>query len=441
MSENSSELMEKSYLITIAALLMLLPAWANDESGCTLSQWDADSEFTLSGGEVSQMFIPCQNGVLEYISLSTQRTSEEAFSVRMKLYEMINGSLELIHQQQGPVSHMEQNNRTTFSFARNVKVSAEREYFVEIDIPENRELAFQYSQADAYDEGEMLVNHAQFRGDLAFEVGINPFAYYNIADRVTSPELERWNMAVETPAHACSVGQTKYNGSELLSESAFSQTFDACYTGGLNAIWFQGEVLASETGVPVYVFERETGDFVGASEIKKHPLQAQTLTANFDNVEVKAGRKYELFIDCSESQQLEMQVVRNRSFFVGDFRKGHEIMPSNLSFVVYLEDDNTSSVDSAWSYDDDTAEPSIALDVRQSASATGIEVELLENVEGQIILGLYNILGHKVEEKILINAIAGETVFFSTAGDQDQEYYSVRVVQAGEMVVDTTYRR
>ena len=429
------------YIFTLAAAMLLSPAWANDESGCTLSQWDADSEFTLSGGEVSQMFIPCQNGVLEYISVSTQRTSSEAFSVRMKLFEMINGSLELIHQQQGPVSHIEQNNRTTFSFARNVKVSAEREYFVEIDIPENRELSFQYSQADAYDEGEMLVNHAQFRGDLAFEVGINPFGYYNISDRVTSPELEHWNLAVETPEHACSVAQSKFNGSELLSESSFSQTFDACYTGGLNAIWFQGDVLASETTVPVYIFERESGDFVGASELSKHPLQAHTLTANFDNVEVKSGRKYELFIDCTESQQLQMQVVRNRSFFVGDFRKGHDVLPSNLSFVVFLEEDNSSTIDSAWSYDEATPSPSIALDVRQSTSATGIEVELLEDIDGQIVLGLYNILGHKVEEKILTNPIAGETVFFSTAGDHDQEYYSVRVVQAGEMVVDTTYRR
>lgn len=440
-SENSSIVMRNSTLLVLAACLLQVFAFASEEHGCTLQQWHADNQFTLNGGAITQMFTPCQTGVVEYIAIGAQSASDDSFGARLKLYEMDNGVMTLVHQQQGIVPMLETAFHTVFSLTRDIAVSEEREYFIEVDIPQGRAMQFQYSGDDVYDEGELTVNHARFRGDLAFEVGVNPRSVYDVAEVATSPVLRTWSTGNSAPEHACSVSQPKYNGVEMLQAGSWSQTFSSCYTGSLESIWFQGEIVHAETGVPVYLFERETGDFVGASELTEHPDRQRTLTANFGDLELKAGREYEFFIDCTEDQHLNLHVIRNRGFFIGEFRHMHQVLDANLSFMAFLKDDETSGIDAAWPYDAGSEYTEASLSVSQLPDASGIQVTLDQDISGPVTIGLFNLLGQQVEQRTLNNPVAGTQIFFSTEGDHDQEYYTVRVLNDQELVIDTVYRR
>lgn len=433
--------MRISTLLALAACMVSTSLLAAEDHGCTLQQWQADDQFTLNGGAITQMFMPCQSGILEYVAIGAQSASTTSFGARLKVYEMDNGIQTLIHQQQGVIPGSEDAYSTVFSLSRNIPVNAEREYFLEVDIPEGRAMSFQYSGLDVYDEGELTVNHARFRGDLAFEVGVNPREIYDLETRAASPILRTWSTGGTAPEHACSVTQSKYNGVELLAEGAWSQTFSSCYTGDLESIWFQGEILQAETGVPVYIFERQSGDFLGAAELSNHPERQRTLTAEFGNLEVKAGREYEFFIECSESQQVDIHVIRNRSFFVGEFRHAHQVQDANLSFMAFVTDNDDSGVDAAWPYDEQPEHADVAVDVAPLDAQAGVKVTLQEDLEGNVTVGLFNVLGQMVEERNFNSPTAGTEVVFLTPNDNDQEYYSVRIVNDHALVVDSVYRR
>lgn len=291
---------------------------AAEDHGCTLQQWQADDQFILNGGAITQMFMPCQCGILEYVAFGAQSASTASFGARLKVYEMDNGIQTLIHQQQGFIPGSKDACSTVFSLSRNIPVNAEREYFLEVDIPEGRAMSFQYSGLDVYDEGELTVNHARLRGDLAFEVGVNPREIYDLETRTASPVLRTLSTGDTAPEHAYSVAQPKYNGIEMLAEGAWSQTFSSCYTGDLESIWFQGEILQAETGV---------------------------------------------------------------------------------------------------------------------------KVTLHEDLEGNVTVGVFTVLGQMIEEHNFNGPTAGTEVVFLTPNDNDQEFYAVRIVNEHALLVDSVYRR
>lgn len=450
--------MRHNYLLALAACCLALASSAEDKLGCTLSQWSADEEFTLAGGQITQLFTPCQTGILEYVTISAQSATEESFAVRMKLFEVENGKMKLIHQQQGLIPREEQTTHTVFTLTRDIDVTDERQYFMQLDVPSDRQTKFQYSSQDEYREGELSVNHAKFRGDLAFEVGVNPKEVYSMKEMRAPDVMRDWVITSDIPEVQCSISQPKYNGIEKLYGGSYSQTFKACYSGLLEAIWFQGDLLESETSVPVYVFERKSGDFVGASELNQHPEERHTLVAGFMGVELKADTEYECFIDCSEDQKLEMRVVRNDGFFIGEFKHMHTVQDANLSFVAYLNESiETTETSDTWTTD--TPHQGVALignpaqagsssahwssqvvAIQPAPNNAGVNVGFQQDLTGEVTVALYNMLGQVIEERLLTNPIAGTSLQFPTAGTHDQEYYQLRVLRDKTLIVDETFR-
>ena len=193
--------------------------------------------------------------------------------------------------------------------------------------------------------------------------------------------------------------------------------------------------------MPVYIFERQSGVFLGAAELSNHPKRQRTLTVEFANLGVKAGREYEFFIECSESQQVDMHVIRNRSFFVGEFRHAHQVQDANLSFMAFVNDNDDSGVDAAWPYDKQPEHSEVAVDVAPLQAQAGVKVTLHEDLEGNVTVGVFNVLGQMVEERNFNSPTAGTEVVFLTPNDNDQEYYAVRIVNDHALVVDSVYRR
>ena len=50
-------------LLALMACMVSTSLVAAEDHSCTLQQWQADDQFTLNGGALTQMFIPCQSGI------------------------------------------------------------------------------------------------------------------------------------------------------------------------------------------------------------------------------------------------------------------------------------------------------------------------------------------------------------------------------------------
>ena len=66
-----------------------------------------------------------------------------------------------------------------------------------------------------------------------------------------------------------------------------------------------------------------------------------------------------------------------------------------------------------------------------------MKVTLHEDLEGNVTVGVFTVLGQMVEERNFNGPTAGTEVVFLTPNDNDQEFYALRIVNDHALVVDS----
>lgn len=323
----------------LAGLLALATVQAKDRStGCTLRQLSAEQEFVLMEGELTQVFSPCQSGILEFVNVDAESDNGTTFGIRLRILEVVDGVERLIHQQQGMAPAENLQRKTVFSLTADVEVDADKIYHLRIEVPGNQETRFRYSSTDTYASGHLTVNHVRLGGDLAFEVGVNPERFYHMLEEEEEvPAARQWTVDVHPDDYNLAIAQTKFDGSELMFGSSYSQTFITKEAASLSEIWFYGEFIHVENQIPVHLFDIDQDAYVGYGSLEVHGDEEKTLVARFSDAELKASTRYEFFIDCGERQQINLKVITQPQYFVGDFKKSEDKREANLSFIAFFD--------------------------------------------------------------------------------------------------------
>lgn len=330
--------MNTHILMCIAGLAITVMSHAQDLAmGCTLRQFYAEQELVLTEGELTQVFVPCQSGILEFINIDAQSANDKTFGLRLRLFEVVDGVETLVHQQQGMTPAKDLDRKTVFSLSEQVEVDAEKIYHLKIEVPKDQETRFRYSSSDAYKEGHLTVNHARLGGDLAFEAGVNPHRFYAMQNDGEILQTHHWTVDVHPDEYNLAIAQTKFDGSEIMYGSSYSQTFfnegEAC----LEEIWFHGEFIHVENQIPVYLFDRALDTYVGYGILEEHASEQNTLVARFCDIVLKENTPYEFFVDCGDRQQINLRIVTQPEYFIGEFKQMEEAREANLSFIAFLD--------------------------------------------------------------------------------------------------------
>lgn len=308
--------MHSFYLLTVS-LFFACTALATAElpSGCLIVQKHSSASLELHGGTIDQSFVPCQNGKLEYLLYYLKSADHESFSVPMSIQQ--NGRT--ISRQLIVIPGNNQPHDVRAWIARDINLSADKEYSVHIDIPHDRKVIVAFSESNLYDSGSLKINEKAANGDLTFEIGIRKQAdLFDAPNRTT-----------------CPLGQTTANGL-LKFNDQLTQTFTPSQSVTLSelVLQYQSEV-SGDLRVTLKIGKAVIQSYVAhllASE------ETMPILIQFDNpAALNPGVEYELCIEKLGAWPAElprMAVGKNDPYPCGKLLLNNTDTSMDLSFEV-----------------------------------------------------------------------------------------------------------